>query len=303
LSERSERDVDASASEPQPSLRRTEEIRPALSSDLPACQRLLQANGLDGGETAPTPHLRHVLAQGRVLVAEDGGATVGFAAAVDRGPRTFLTDCFVDPERLGQGVGRRLLDALLDRDRLLDTFASDDPRALPLYARFGMRPLAPLLWLRVESDRVAPLPETVELEPVAPDDAELVALDADIVRAARPAEHALWSRGGAIPHVVRRGGRAVSYAWIGPSTSASRRGIWEVGPTGARSEDDAAAVTLAAVAQACRMGGGAAIQMLGPHPALLPLFQASVRVVDRDTWMATTAYLDPARYVPSLLHG
>ena len=51
------------------------------------------------------------------------------------------------------------------------------------------------------------------------------------------------------------------------------------------------------------MGGGAAIQMLGPHPALLPLFQASVRVVDRDTWMATTAYLDPARYVPSLLHG
>ena len=183
-------------------------IRPAAPSDLRACQRLLQANGLDSGETAPTPHLRHVLEQGRVLVAEDGGATVGFAAAVDRGPRTFLTDCFVDPERLGQGVGRRLLDALLDRDRLLDTFASDDPRALPLYARFGMRPLAPLLWLRVESDRVAPLPETVELEPVAPDDAELVALDADIVRAPRPAEHALWSQGGAIPHVVRRGGRA-----------------------------------------------------------------------------------------------
>ena len=59
-----------------------------------------------------------------------------------------LADMFVARDRLGQGIGRRLLEAALPPDGVRITFASHDPRALPLYVRAGLRPLAPLLYLQ-----------------------------------------------------------------------------------------------------------------------------------------------------------
>ena len=65
------------------------------------------------------PRLREVLAAPRstILVAEDGGALVGFCTAyleilsVRFGRRCWVEDLAVDPRRRSQGVGRALLAA------------------------------------------------------------------------------------------------------------------------------------------------------------------------------------------------
>jgi len=49
-----------------------------------------------------------------------------------------VSDCFVDPEHQGQGVGTELLSRLVPSDRPVMTLASSDPRARALYGRFGM---------------------------------------------------------------------------------------------------------------------------------------------------------------------
>jgi len=58
-----------------------------------------------------------------VLVAEDGGTTIGYVyGGVEdydymslRGPAGIVYDIIVDPQHRGRGVGRTLLDALLER--------------------------------------------------------------------------------------------------------------------------------------------------------------------------------------------
>ena len=57
--------------------------------------------------------------------------------------RGFLGSLFVRNDLRGRGVGRTLLEAILSDASGRATFASSDPRALPLYVRFGMRPITP----------------------------------------------------------------------------------------------------------------------------------------------------------------
>lgn len=91
------------------------------------------------------------------LVAEDGEELVGMAVAEPllsddgRGPPVpdscFLNLIFVAPDRWGQGIGGRLLDAVLDDARSrgcarmrLFTDEEDNERAQSLYRRHGFAP-------------------------------------------------------------------------------------------------------------------------------------------------------------------
>ena len=76
----------------------------------------------------------------------DGGV-VAFGSVLDTGLARMLADLFVEPGRLGQGLGRPLLTALFEDAPVRATFASGDPRALPLYVRAGMTPLWPCLYV------------------------------------------------------------------------------------------------------------------------------------------------------------
>ena len=146
-------------------------IRPATSADTAAIRGLWVANGAvihEGGVDMLTPYLAHLLLTGRVLAAVDDERVVGFGAVVERAGVTHLADLFVDPDRFEQGIGSRLLASLFGDAVLRTTFASSDPRALPLYVRSGMTPLWPNLYLDVDSSRLPPASHGLACEPAEP---------------------------------------------------------------------------------------------------------------------------------------
>ena len=144
-------------------------IRRATAADLPGIGRLgglLVAEHHDfdprrflaASHRTPADYASFISAQledsdSAVLVADDG-AVIGYAYSVIdgsdflalRGPAGILHDIIVDPERRGQGVGRRLLDATLAylRSRgaprvVLSTAVRNGP-AQRLFASVGFRP-------------------------------------------------------------------------------------------------------------------------------------------------------------------
>ena len=125
-------------------------IRPATTAAiLAANDEPIEWPGLAGW-----PYLEHLLAHCRLLVAELEDSVAGFGGTVGpRGPKggTFLTDLFVRPDLHGRGIGGALLAELFPSAGPRATFASSDPRAQPLYIRFGMLPRWPNLYLGGES--------------------------------------------------------------------------------------------------------------------------------------------------------
>jgi hypothetical protein len=158
------------------------------------------------------------------------------------------------------------------------TFASGDPRALPLYARAGLRPLAPLLYLAGRLDAAA-----AGVQRVRP--ADLAARDAAAAGRERAPALALLERAGA--DGLATGDDA--YAIVRPAPD----GAW-IGPAAGGAAELAALVAAASAAH-----GAVQLALPGPHPALRGLLDAGLRITDRDTYMASRPGVhDLERYVP-----
>ncbi|MFD7453766.1 GNAT family N-acetyltransferase [Kitasatospora sp. NPDC059827] len=74
------------------------------------------------------------------LLAEEGGRVVGFAALTGAPPSGELDLLYVEPDRIGRGVGRALFEEVRDRARAvgLRRFTVDaDPNAEPFYLAMG----------------------------------------------------------------------------------------------------------------------------------------------------------------------
>ncbi|MFD9689803.1 GNAT family N-acetyltransferase [Kitasatospora sp. NPDC059088] len=74
------------------------------------------------------------------LVAEEGGRVLGFAALTGAPPSGELDLLYVEPDRIGRGVGRALFEEVRDRARALGLrrFTVDaDPNAEPFYLAMG----------------------------------------------------------------------------------------------------------------------------------------------------------------------
>lgn len=100
-------------------------LRPARPSDLPAVADLYRASVHAFGpahytpeavaawaNSADDPAFRGFILDADTLVAEDASGIVGFAG-LERSGR--IASLYVRPDRVRQGIARRLLDALLSR--------------------------------------------------------------------------------------------------------------------------------------------------------------------------------------------
>ncbi|MBI3969678.1 MAG: GNAT family N-acetyltransferase [Chloroflexi bacterium] len=284
-------------------------LRRATAVDLPAIYVVFYENEVRGEPNPPPPgnvplFLKHELATGEMWVAERGGRVVGFAALLARGAIAYLAELFVHPDQQSTGVGRALLNRILPKDgRVCCTLSSRDPRAVALYTRAGMRPQWTNLWLRADTSEMRRLDHgdllVVQAEPGDP---ELARWDATASGRYRPADHAYWTGQGGIPLWFERGGRRTGYGYVRPRSGS----LWSpdtttVGPAGAVSPGDARDCVCAAAEFARTRAVMVRLAIPGPHPALIALLDAGLRIVDVETFhsSAPAPFIDPERYTGS----
>ncbi len=130
------------------------DFRPATSDDLADLHRIWwAADPWDAFND--NPWFGHVIRTGSMMVAVNDGRLVGFAGVRKVRETIVVSDCFVDPDQQGQGVGTGLLSRLVPGDRPVMTLASFDPKARALYARFGMEVKWDCHYLEGDPARVA----------------------------------------------------------------------------------------------------------------------------------------------------
>lgn len=274
------------------------EIRVATTDDIGAIRSILAAHGNDGPIRTVDivgPYVAHVVAHHRAMVSETGGRIVAFGAVVDAGVALHLADLFVRPDLIGRGIGRPLLAALFGDAARRTTFASEDPRALPLYVRAGMAPLWPSLYAEGAVAVLPAAPPGIEVASATPSalaEHELAWTGVD-----RAIDHAFWaSQAGADSFVVADGGEVVAIAHARARQVSSVRVIDRLLVKPAA---DPVVPTLAAL----RRGGSEGVVMAsiqGPSPVLRVLLDLGFLVTDRDQYMASEPGLvDPARRIPN----
>lgn len=280
------------------------EIRVAGPADVPAIRGLLAAHGNDdapGSAEGPDivgPYVRHLVARHRALVAEESGTVVAYGAVVDAGVAVHLADLFVDPERLGRGIGGAVLATLyagLADGTPRTTFASDDPRAMPAYVRAGMLPRWPMLYLEGFGAALAPV-VGVRARDAGP--AELAALELAWTGADRPADHAFWaSQAGADAFVVEDAGGPVALGYARDRQIS--RDVRAIDRLVVRPGAEPVGAIVAALRRSSRDGRVQAC-VPGPNPAVPALLASGFRIVDRDTYMSSTPDpVDAARLLPN----
>ena len=250
------------------------------------------------------PYLSHVLQTGMLYVAEEDGRILAFAGAITRGNISFLTDLFVLLSSQSGKLGKTLLQTVLPQDDLIHcTMSSNDPRALALYIRAGMRPQWPHFALRLEKSTHAwSLDSDMEIIEADPGDPALVQWDAQISGRPRPVDHQFWIRDGAIPMWFQRQGQTVGYGYVRLGTGKlSDPQACTLGPIGASTPEDAAACVLAAVNWALQRAEVLHIDVPGPHPCLVTLLERGFRIISFDTFVSTaiTPFFDARCYIAS----
>ena len=90
------------------------------------------------------------------MVSESNARILGFAGVVDRAGAAFLSDLFVTSAEQDRGLGRQMLETVWGGTSRRMTSASQDPRALALYARYGATPRWRNLYLECDGCAAAP---------------------------------------------------------------------------------------------------------------------------------------------------
>ena len=269
-------------------------FRPATAGHVPALEAVVLANepGLTAG--AHQAYLAHLVARATVQVATSpDGAVLGFAVAVDTGRARHLADLYVLPSAQGEGLGGELMRFVMGDAWPRTTFASDDPRALPLYVRAGMAALHPNLYLAGD-------PRRLDCPPghrVAPTTFERMAeLEQAWAGVDRRPELPYWTATPAArAFVVTVDGRDVATGFARPRKVGEGRWLDHVVASPEADGTAALVAALAAQAGAAELAGAC---LLGPSPAVRIVLDAGFRIVDRDIYLASDPTLvDPTREI------
>ncbi len=276
-------------------------VRPAAASDLATIARVAEATGqVEEWSGSDPAYVRHLLAHGRVAVAEGRGTVTGFGASrrIGDGPAavTMLCDLFVDPRFHGQGTGQALLAALWEAGTPRMTFSSLHAHALPLYTRAGLDAWWPLLYLGgdVRALRGA---DGWAVAVAAP--TEVAAFEAEWTGTDRTADHLAWAaRPGGRPVLARRGPDTLAAGTV--AGEGAEYGIVHLALAPAATDGEVAGAVLAILASLDPPDGRARVCLPGPHPATRELLTAGWHIDFMDVFMATDpGLLDPRRAVPS----
>jgi GNAT superfamily N-acetyltransferase len=283
--------------------------RHATAGDLRRVAEIWYEAAIDGPNPPALTYVpslyEHQLETNELFVLERGHDILAFAALLNRDTIAFLADLFVDGGQRSAGLGRRLLEHVLPTDgRTRWTVSSNDPRALPLYIRFGMLPRWPYVVLRADLPALRPLGSNdVEVIRASVDDIDFARSDAELSGRNRPVDLAYWvQRRGGVPMWFVRGQRVVGYGLAQTRSDDVLRqpDTITLGPMGALARADSVACVLAAVAWARDNGAAARISLLGPHPALPVLLEVGFRIAGAETFCSSAPpVVDAERYVPS----
>jgi GNAT superfamily N-acetyltransferase len=205
---------------------------------------LIQRHGFGWSAPPPVdaiaPGLRHQLRNdgARCFVAEAGGRVVGFSAAFVRGDTWYLGWLFVDPGYQGMGIGRHLLELVLEGapERRITITGSIQPISNALYARYGLLPTTPILGFEGPVT-VDARPDLVPSEPVP---SAIAQLDRAAYGFDRAVDHVFWAAQ-ATSTLWLRDGRPVAYSYRWPNG--------RIGPLGGIDEAGAAAALQAELAR------------------------------------------------------
>jgi GNAT superfamily N-acetyltransferase len=276
-------------------------IREAAAGDTEAIGRIAIATGQDEEWAGSDPaYVRHLLAHGRLVVAEYRGAVTGFGATVrigaDPAATTMLCDLFVDPRAHGLGLGQAMLAVLWHDGTPRMTFSSLHAHALPLYARFGLDAWWPLLYLAGD---VTALPAPAGWAVAAAAAGEVAGLERRWTGIDRAADHEAWAaRPGGQPVLAERDGQPLAAGTV--AGAGTEYGLVHLALSPACGDAEARDAVLAVLASLDPPGGRARACLPAPHPAVRAVLTAGWRNDDLDLYMATEpGLLDPRRAVPS----
>ncbi len=282
----------------------TPSLRRATPAELPALWALALRADAHGVSPAPDtcgPDLTHLHASAELFVACRGEHLLGFVGIARRDRTAFITDLFVDPVAQSGGIGGRLLRHALAPHHGVRRFtvSSGDPRAMALYVRHGMRPLAPQLHLRLTHRRHGQPPTRLVALLGRGDDPALLDWDARCSGRGRPADLRHWldaERGMVL--WLRRGSSVVGYALVRlqrPDQAGAT-----IGPLGVLDAADAADAVQVALGVALERAAEARVMLDGAHPALQPLLEHGAHIIGHDTLMSDGPLpFDGMRYVAS----
>src|SRR5256884_4215635 len=215
-------------------------VRDAAAAGTEAIARIAIATGQDEEWSGSDPaYVRHLLAHGRLIVAEHRGTVAGFGAThqIGAGPAavTMLCDLFVDRGCHGLGLGRAMLGVLWHDGTPRMTFSSLQAHALPLYARYGLDAWWPLLYLSGDVTALrAPAGWAVASAPAG----EVAVLERQWTGIDRTADHQAWAaRPGGQPVAAERDGQAAAAGTVGGA--GTEYGIIHLAPAPARGDGEA----------------------------------------------------------------
>ena len=175
------------------------------------------------------------------LLALDDGEPVAFSSAYRRESFWFLSFLFVRPKEQASGIGRTLLERVLQPDgppspathaTVVESF---QPVSTGLYASYGMAPRVPRYRLSgVKNPSAMPeLPDGVRAQPVTGEMAgEFQELDRALLGYARPEDHRSWD--GMDGFAFRRNGQLIGYGYIEDAK--------HIGPVAAEDEQTVAGI-------------------------------------------------------------
>jgi GNAT superfamily N-acetyltransferase len=196
------------------------ELRRAGEDDIDGIATARVSNGAAHDDSGADPgYCRHLIADGHLWVAHDGRQVVGFAGAVDVGGARLLSDLYVHRDAHGRGIGKTLLGAVMAGAVERLTFASNDPAALPLYARAGMPAWWPLLSMHGPVERLPSAAATVRDIVVG----EAAAWEQARSGHGREATYRYWAgRSQSHTFAVERDGATMAVAAVRASASSAR---------------------------------------------------------------------------------